>query len=107
MFNTHNMIVGDTLTPIGAQLVRGSTPADLTGVTVEFRMTDGAGTDKVEWTAAEIVEAESGTVKYDFQDEDVDEAGTYFGYWRIVDGAEYDTFPSDTNRLRIVIRDVI
>lgn len=91
---THYHNLGDTLTPIQAQLLIDGYPySGLSGKSVEFKMVNDAGTTKVDWTAGSIVDANLATVQYDFASADVDTAGTYWAWFRVVDGSEYDTWP--------------
>lgn len=107
---THKINRGDTRTPIGAILKQGEpgaeTVVDLTGLTVQFRLFDNDGNAVMDWQSASVVSpATAGKVSYDFQSSDVDTAGTYWGYFRIVDSGEYDTFPIG-RELRVIINSV-
>ena len=65
------------------------------------------GTTKIAETSDNVTEtdAEAGEVQYDFQADDVDTAGTYYGYFTTEDGDEKkDTFPAETGDLEIVIK---
>lgn len=104
----HHLSVGDTLTPVGATLKQRNTSGvlaavNLTGKTVKFRMVDDAGTVVVNDAAATVVTAESGTVQYDFAAGDVDTAGTYWGWFLVYSGSEFDTFPAEGRALKIII----
>jgi len=106
----HKMIVGDTLTPLGVQLLQRNTlgaltAVDLTDRTVKFRMVANDGTVIVDdsETGVTIEDAESGRVSYDFQAADVASAGTYYAWFRVFSGSERDTFPADGRSLSIVI----
>ena len=103
---THHVTKGDTATPLGATLTQGGSARDLTGETVEFKLVRDDGLVKLNWTAASIVTATSGTAQYDFQAADVSEAGEFWGYFRAkTSGGEYSTFPSDGRKLRVVIHE--
>jgi hypothetical protein len=102
----HIVTLGDTLTPLGVQLVRMDengvyTPVDLTGLTVKFKMTDYYGADVVveTVTGVSVIDALTGKVQYDFQPADVDTAGDYFAWFMVYNGSERDTFPVDGRTL--------
>ena len=106
----HTITVGDTLTPLGVQLLQRDTSGalsavDLAGKTVKFFMVDEDGTDVVTETETGVtVTGESdGQVQYDFQAADVDTAGTFYGWFRVYSGAEYDTYPTGGRKLCILI----
>lgn len=104
----HELSVGCTLTPVGAQLrqkVNGVwTPVDLTGKTVSFKMTDYLGADVVAETSTHVtvVDEADGLVKYDFQEGDIETPGTYYAWFFVYDGVEKDSYPS--NGREFVIR---
>jgi hypothetical protein len=99
--------VGDTEVALAATLVRpDGTVVDLTGLTVKFTMVDSAGTDVVAETTSgvTVTDADSGEVQYTFSSGDVDTAGTFYGYFVVIDGSSNrDTFPVRKRDLRIVI----
>jgi hypothetical protein len=104
--HTHFVGVGDTLTPIGVTLKQGGTAVDVTGLTIKCKLVN-ADTDAVvtDWTTtgASIVSATAGTVQYDFAAADVASAGTFYLYFRVYSGAEFDTYPSDGRKLKIEV----
>lgn len=102
---THSINQGDTRTPLGAILKQDGNSIDLTGLSVEFRMFSEESVAVMDWTAATVDDAPNGKVSYDFQSTDVDTAGTFYAWFRIVDGAEYDTLPVG-RELRIEINSV-
>jgi hypothetical protein len=106
----HYVTVGDTLTPMGAQLKqRGAdgtyAAVDLTGLTVKFSLVAEDGTLVVDETTTGVTveDAEEGKVSYDFQAADVDTAGTYYGWFHVYDSTERDTYPVDGRKFRIEI----
>lgn len=42
-----------------------------------------------------------GSVQYTFQSADVDTAGTFWGYWVVINGSARDTFPAQRRNLKI------
>lgn len=94
---------GDTLTPLGAQLVHApsGTIEDLTGKTVKFVMYGITGTLKTAEAEATVVDAAVGKVKYDLQAEDVDTVGTFYFYWHVYAGAKRDSYPA-VKRMQIL-----
>ena len=106
----HTITVGDTLTPLGAQLLQrdsnGALSAvDLTDKTVKFFMVDEDGTDVVAetTTGVSVTDATSGQVQYDFAPADVDTAGTFYGWFRVYSDDEYDTYPAGGRKLCILM----
>lgn len=88
--------LGDTRPSIPAALQRqDGTAIDLTGLTVKFKMIDSRGGAKVAETAdnVTVTDASAGSVQYDPQAADVDTAGTYYGYFIIYDGSDYEHVP--------------
>ena len=103
-------IVGDTRTAIAATLKRPNGDIeDLSGLTVNFVMYDSEGSTKVSETSdnVTVTDASNGEVQYDPQADDVDEAGTYYAYFRVVNGSDKDSFPAVQGELRIVIHDAV
>lgn len=72
------------------------TPYNLAGATVRFQMhLEGAYPFKVNAVAV-IVDAATGSVRYDWASGDLDTPGTYVARWRIVaGGATQHTIPAD------------
>lgn len=108
----HDRMIGNTLTPLGAQLKQRNAsgvyvPVVLTGLTVKFKMVaeDGTVTVAETSTGVTIADATNGKVEYDFLAADVDTAGTYWGWFYVYSGTEYDSFPSDGRTFKIVIHE--
>ena len=108
--DTHHRGLGNTLTPLKRQLVQKNdsgvyAAVNLTGKTVYFRMEDEDGNDVIAGTSAActVTDAANGKVEYDFQSADVDEAGTYYGYFDVYSGGEFDTFPAEAKSLKIIV----
>ena len=111
---TVNRMIGDTLTPLGAQLQQrdvSGTLADLdvTSMTVKFQMVSEASAVKVAETDSNVsaVTAAEGKVQYDFQTTDVDTAGTFFAWFTAYSLTEKDTFPADGRTYKIIFRDTV
>ena len=102
--------INDTNTPMTVELKRRDAegelqPEDLTGKNVFFKMVDYEGTVIVEETnsGVTVTDAVNGRVEFDFRDADVDEAGTFYGYFVVYTGSEFDTFPVERRDLKIII----
>lgn len=80
--------------PIRGVIELDGTPVNLTGNTVKFQMRAvGAQTLKVD-AAASIDSAPAGTVHYDFAAADVDTAGFYVAWWRVIlPSGQYEDAP--------------
>jgi len=105
---TQTRQTGDTQVALAVACVRpDGTAVNLTDKTMKFAMVDSQGNSKVAETASNvaIVSAAAGTVKYTFQDADVDEAGVFYAYFISEDGlGNQETFPVKTGDLRVVIQ---
>ena len=106
----HSITVGDTLSPMYVQLVQRDdskvlVPVDLTSNTVKFFMVDEDGEEVVAETTTGVTveDAEDGKVSYDFQAADVTDGGTYYGWFRVYDGSECDTYPNGGRKLCILM----
>lgn len=102
--------VGDTLTPLGAQLKASSSTGgyavvDLTGLTVKFKMVNSSGTVVVAETTAKVtvISATDGTVTFDFSSSHVATAGDYYAWFKTYSGTEVDTYPVDGRKFHLVI----
>ncbi len=86
--------VGDTLSPLCAALqLPDNQPKNLTGFTVTFKMVaENDGRVVVDYVPAVVTDAVAGTVEYKFTLTDVATPGTYYGWFRVSDGKEYDTY---------------
>lgn len=104
---THERAVGDKLKPLGAVLDDGSTTS-IAGKTVQFRMVSKSSGDViVDWEAATVTSGTNRTVSYTFTGTQVDTAGRYRGWFRIVEDSEYDTYPSrKSDEFLIVLHEV-
>ena len=107
---THRITVGDTLTPMGVQLKQRNTSGvlaavNLTGATVKFSMVAEDGTVIVDeaTTGVTVTDAEEGQVQYDFQAADVEEAGTFYGWFTVYSSGERDTYPKGGRKFVIEI----
>lgn len=110
----HKRAVGDTLTKLKRQLVQlgdnGTYEAvNLASKTVFFFMEDEDGNDVIgpgtsSANDCTVDEASTGKVSYDFANADVDERGTYYGYFKVYDAAgECDTYPAEEKTLKIIL----
>lgn len=99
--------VGDTLSAIAVTCKRPNGDAvSLSGKTVKFKMVDAEdGTVKVAATSTgvSITGAAAGQVQYSPVAVDVNTPGTYYGYFLVYSGADYETFPTATGDLIIQI----
>jgi hypothetical protein len=107
---THQLSVGDTLTPLAAQLKQADAtgalvPVALSGLTVKFSMANSAGTLIVNeaTTGVSVTDAANGKVQYTFQAVDVTTAGTFYGWFTVYSGTSHDTYPIGGRTLAIVI----
>lgn len=93
---TQKRHVGDTRIAIAATLKRpDGTAVNLTGLTVKFKMVDSQGTVTVAETTTNVTvtSAAAGQVQYDPQAADVDTAGTYYAYFTVYSGTDFEHFP--------------
>lgn len=104
---THYVALTDTRTPIGRQLKQGNATFNATGLTVQTMMKADDNTLIHDWTAtgASWNDATVSKAQYDFQAADVATAGTYWLFFRVGDGSEWDTFPPDGDKVRVVVTD--
>jgi len=108
---THKITDLDSLTPIGRTLKRGGSAIDGTALTLQTKLVSDAGTVIHDWTAtgASWSVAASGKAQYDWQPADLTAFqaaadGAVFWLWfRVASGGEYDTFPHDGRKLKIVV----
>lgn len=103
-----NIKQNDTSPSIQTQFLDGDgLPVDITGnLGVSFHMRDAAGTVKID-TAATVVTAASGIVRYDWLAADTDTAGTFQAEFEVTysDG-KIETFPN-ASYIEVVITDDI
>ena len=101
--------VGDTLTVLSVTLQQPGTTGtiaakNLTGLTVQFKMTNMAtGVEKVALTSATVETAASGTCYYRFAAGDVDTAGKFAASFVVTDSARTDHFPVASQGLIVLI----
>lgn len=105
--------IGDTLTPLGRTLKQRSstgalTAVNLTGKTVKFLLVAEDGTVVIAetTTGVTVVDATAGQVQYDFQAADIvaitaKGAGTYYAWFRVYSGTEFDTFPKGGRKFQV------
>jgi hypothetical protein len=86
----------DTLPYLEATLSDDNGVVDLTGATVTFVMRERNGAAAVVRAAASIVEADEGTVRYEWAEGDTVDAGQYRGEFEISIGGKVLTYPSET-----------
>lgn len=102
----------DSLTPIGRTLKQGGTAVNGTGLTLQTKLVNDAGAVIHDWTAtgASWVTASEGKAKYDWQSADLtafqaaQDAAVFWMWFRVASGSEYDTFPHDGRKLKIVVK---
>lgn len=107
----HRRRVGDlrTVLPVTLQQPDSSgalAAINLTGLTVTFKMINAAdGSTKIAATATgvSLVSAAAGTVNYDFSSGGVDEAGIFWGTFRVTESGQTDAVPVRQKDLKIVI----
>jgi len=90
--NDRRVSLADTLTD------RAGNAIDLTGFTVKLRMVarepdDSYGDVKIDDQAATIVDAATGSVRYDWLAGDVDTAGDFYYWWLVIDGSKTEHYP--------------
>ena len=95
---------GATLPSLEIQVLDGNDPVDLTGATVTFSMQDANGVPKISGAAANLDDAATGKVSYDWAGADVDTDGNFSGQFSIVVAAGTYKIPNgSTQRLIIQI----
>lgn len=104
----HQITIGDTLTPLGAELVQENEngqerPVNLTGLTVKFTMVNSAGTTIVDAAAATVKNAKAGLVEYQFKTADFTTPGEFYGWFSVHAGDDRDSFPIGGRNLIIQI----
>ena len=76
---------------------------NLTAANARIHMTDITGTVKID-SAVDIINEETGIIRYDWQPEDTDTAGTYYVEFEVTytDGA-IETFPNTGKEVVIIL----
>jgi hypothetical protein len=112
----HTLTDSDALTPLGRTLMRGGAAIDGSSLTLETKLVNTAGEIVHDWTTtgASWSSAAAGKAQYDWQSADLAAFqaaadGDAFWFWLRVkvtgaSPAEYDTFPHDDRKLKIVVR---
>ena len=97
----------DRLPSIQATLLSGGVAVDLTGCTVKFVMAEKtSGVVKIT-SAATVVTAASGIVRYDWAAIDTDTPGSYQAEWEVTDaGGKKQTFPTLTYHTIDILADL-
>lgn len=106
----HRRTVGDTRTPLYSTLMQEDTdgvlqPVDLSALVGKFCMVSEAGVTKIVLAATGVSnhDAANGIIKKTFADGEVDEAGTFYGWFIVEDLAnDEDTFPHDGRFFKII-----
>lgn len=108
----HERAIGDILSKFAIQLTRAGEPADLNNKVVKFTMFDPDGDVIVALPSGvtsnvTVTDPDLAYVEYDFVANDVDEAGDFYGYFKVYDntGAEPETFPASDDAILIRIFD--
>ena len=105
----HDRQVDDLNVAIAAALVRpDQSVVDLTNKNVLFTMLDSVtGVPKIAETSASVISSTSGFAAYAPVAADVDEEGTFFGYFVVTNssGGQRDTFPVKKGAFKVVIED--
>lgn len=99
---------GDLLPELNAVLQDAIGPVNLAGATVRFhmRVPGSTGTAKV-GTAATVVTAATGAVKYTWTGTDTDTVGRYYGEFEVTWGdARKQTFPNNAQLIIEVTSDL-
>lgn len=105
----HDRQVNDLNVAIAGALIRpDKSVVDLTNKIVKFTMLNSVtGVVKVAETAASVLNSTAGTVAYAPVAADVDEEGTFYGYFVVMTstGGSRDTFPVKKRAYEVVIED--
>jgi hypothetical protein len=99
--NTFIIFTGSEGQILTDQIKKDGKPFDLDTSTVDFYLRHATSDQlKVNGADAEILNAETGQVSYEWTDSDLDEPGEYFGWW-VVDNP--DTTNIDTDEFFVII----
>jgi hypothetical protein len=98
---------GDLLPELTAQFTDSAGALNITGATVKFIMVNrwSGGTPKIN-TAAIVVTASTGNVKYTWAGTDTDTAGEYVGEFEATIAAKKLTAPNNGNILITILEDL-
>lgn len=98
----------DLLPPIQAALLSDAVPVDLTtALSVKFIMKLNGGTTTKINSAAVVVDAINGLVRYDWKSSDTDTPGNYQAEWEVTwPGPKKQTFPTLTYHSIAVLADL-
>jgi hypothetical protein len=113
---SHERALGDEQTEFLVHLKRNGVAVDVTGKDVEFYLYDQDGNTVIDAGAMTKVDASLGYVSYDFQAADyaamsadtesplaLQGEETFYGFIKVLDGTETDTFPADLSAIQVRI----
>ena len=106
MSNIHTVRVGDTLTPLGVELLQNGTAVNLTGKTVKvlsYNAATGVAVVAETTTGVTVTSASLGLVAWDLPSAQVTTAGRYKVYFRVYSSDERDTYPAIDEMLLDVV----
>jgi hypothetical protein len=105
-FQVHDIAIGDTLTPFGAQLLQDGSPAPLAGKDVYFYGVKENGDVWIPETEAEIIDEDLAKVQYQF-DPSVVTVGKYYAYFLVYNSGHTrkDTYPAARRTMVINVSD--
>ena len=97
MGETYHLKAGDTTPRLDATLLDSDDePVDLSGVSVVLELLEPRGGDVALESAMDVVDPESGTVRYDWGLNDTDDPGRYRAHFVVTyPDDSIETFPTD------------